>query len=129
MNPVVATHIDGPALIPWLAHRLGMPVGELSSFVGRRWETRIHRWRKGTAAKVETVDELLCELNVCLGEIPDDFYRDRPKIDFSPIPPETVTRIVELGSAGEHTLTEIAREVGASRATVRDRLAKAGVGV
>lgn len=128
MNPATARYLDGPKLVDWL-RRLRILEEDLRVQVGDRWEVRIRRWADGSAASVFIADELLCSLGVCLGEVPDDFYREPPRRgagDFTPIGGRKINRILDLRKDGL-SFAEIGRRVGCDSKTAKAHVLKAGL--
>lgn len=126
MSPATASYLDGPRLVAWL-HRIGALEGYGSVQLGRRGEVRIRRWRDGGAASIGVADELLCSLGVCLGEVPDEFYRDPPADGWTRrLGAEEIERILALHDDGL-TFAEIGRQVGCDGKTAKSHVLKAGL--
>lgn len=126
MNPLEATHLDGPKLIAWIRGRGLLHKGHVKSEVGKRWECQVRRWEHGRAVKIPTADEFLVALDIALGEVPDEIYRIRPAQAGSPISAHAHERILQLGSDPKLTFAAIGRLVGCDPKTAKAHLVKAG---
>lgn len=115
MNPETAQWLDGPKLVAWLKrlHILTDPALQ----VGGNHASTLRKWELGVAASVYTADTVLHKLGVCLGEIPDEFYREPPDRTTNktgkPISSEKVAQIRRLRRRGL-SFAEIGRRVGVS---------------
>jgi hypothetical protein len=101
VSPETATYLDGARFVEWLEdRRLINPVETLRGQVGDRWESTVRRWRN-RPAQVYVVDQFLCSIGVCLGELPDDLYCEPPKRGRGKrITPQKARRIRQLASEG-----------------------------
>jgi hypothetical protein len=126
MSPESAEWIDGPRLVAWCEGLAVIDLEDLKTQIGSRWETRVRAWRDGGAAHVYTVDEFLCSRGVCLGEMPDEFWRDPPSRSAQAveIPKEKSERILRLFKLGWN-YADIGRIVGCDKKTARSHVRKA----
>lgn len=107
--------LDGPKLVTWLEETgiLTCPTVQLGED-----ECRIRRWRDGCAASYYAADRILCKLGVCIGELPEDFYRERPENGRrAPIDAATKKRMVRLYRK-HGNFAAVARVVGRGEKTV-----------
>ncbi len=116
--------LDGPKLVAWLEDRflLTDPRAQL----GKEGSDRISKWKAGRAANVYTADRILLKLGVCLGELPDDLYRDNPRTGIANerVGDEARERIIALAQQGKN-FSQIGREVGHDSKTVARYVRKA----
>jgi hypothetical protein len=108
--------IDGPKLVAWLEESDILTA--VSIQVGRDDECRIRAWRGGGAADYYVADRILCKLGVCIGELPESFFRSAPdRTIHGRVDTATERRIVRLYR--EHqSFRAVARIVGRGEKTV-----------
>ena len=124
---VTAEYMDGAGVIAWLEERHLLDTGESLTYLGERFRNAVHRWKSShNVASVYLVDELLCSLGVCLGELPDELYRNGPVPGGRSLDDGVRERIVALRRL-KWTQREIAAIVGVDQKTVRVYLRKAGL--
>lgn len=86
--------LDGPKLVAWMEENgLDCPKRQLGAY-----EYRVRRWKQGSAASVWVADDVLTTIGCCLGELPDDLYREPPMRN--KIPPATARKAVKLIESG-----------------------------
>lgn len=126
MSPETAMWVDGAKLVRWLEDDLHLIDDEQLGAHGRRWERSVRAWKnEGRRAHIYTVDEFLCTLGVCLGEMPDEFWVDESvRGNAAEIDDTMKLRILKLWDLG-WAKNEIAAIVGVGRDTVRRHVRKA----
>lgn len=130
VDPTTAGWIDGGKLVHWLEHDRRTIDTEHTEDFGDRFGRMIRGWKtEGRRTRVHAVDEFLCAIGVCLGEIPEDFYCTDPRAGKAPhsaVTPEQSEQIVNLRRLG-WTHREIAAMAGVTPRTVSRHLRGAGL--
>jgi len=128
MSDQLPAWINGAQLLSWLEHdRRAIDTTDIK-WLDDRFERMVRRWKEeGTRSRVHDVDEFLCSIDVCLGEVPEEFYCEDPRAKkgpWKPVTPEKSERIAKLRELG-WTVREIAAMVGVTRRTVERHARKA----
>jgi hypothetical protein len=126
MSPETATHIDGLRLVRWLEDDVRALDAARLEAMGDRFGRMIRGWKEGRVSSVYAVDETLCALGVCLGEVPAEFYCEDPRIGKTgkALSPEKKASIVKLCRL-DWTRREVACILGVDATTVERHMRKA----
>jgi hypothetical protein len=108
--------LDGPKIVTWLEESGILTCPSIQ--VGREDECRIRAWRGGGAADYYVADRILCKLGVCIGELPESFFRSAPDRTITGrVDAATEQRIVRLYRTHQ-SFRAVARIVGRGEKTV-----------
>jgi len=128
MSDQLLDWIDGARLLRWLEEdRRAIKPNQTADDFGRHGRM-VRSWRtENRKTRVHIVDEFLCSIDVCLGEVPDDCFCEDPrfhKVPHVPVSSEKSERIAKLRELG-WTVGEIAAMVGVTRRTAERHSRKA----
>jgi hypothetical protein len=121
VDPTTAMYLDGPGIVAWLEEGLIIDSEESPRYLHPNHRSAIERWRRGSAASIYTADEVLCKLGVCLGELPDDLWREPPETSANAIGGDIRARILRLWELGWN-YADIGRIVGCDKKTAKSHI-------